>query len=98
MAYNKTCERCGCSLDPGEVCDCSYTGYKSEPRPRPPVTDKKPTKKQKKKVTVTGYGVYRDDILNGTYDDIQKAFKAKSEAEDNYPMYSWDIREKVRVD
>ncbi|MHC1695627.1 MAG: hypothetical protein AB9835_10250 [Eubacteriales bacterium] len=96
MAYNKTCERCGCSLDPGETCDCSHTGYK--PRPRFPVPEKKSTKKQKKKVTITGYGVYRDDILDSVYDDIKKAHTAKSEAEDNYPMYSWDIRERVRVE
>ena len=49
-------------------------------------------------MTITGYGVYRDDILDSVHDDIKKAHTAKSEAEDNYPMYSWDIREKVRYD
>lgn len=22
MSYYRTCEHCGCNLDPGEVCDC----------------------------------------------------------------------------
>lgn len=24
MAYYRTCPKCGCNLDPGEVCDCEH--------------------------------------------------------------------------
>lgn len=30
MAYFKTCMKCGCSLDPGERCDCEEEKKKQE--------------------------------------------------------------------
>lgn len=32
MAYYKTCNICGCNLDPGEVCDCEEKGKENELR------------------------------------------------------------------
>ncbi|MHC1694639.1 MAG: hypothetical protein AB9835_05040 [Eubacteriales bacterium] len=91
MAYNKTCERCGCSLDPGETCDCSNTGYKQQPS----APKKRSPQKKKKKVIITGYGIYRDGVLDSVYDDINKAGFAMLTAQDNQPKYTWEVREKV---
>lgn len=33
MSYYRTCEFCGCNLDPGEICDCRREGARLLIRP-----------------------------------------------------------------